>query len=85
MGRGAHQLRLTTIFWRPANLNLARLSASCDCEVIISRKLRYLKRIYFVSKHSWAAARSCQSRHLFCVCSESANDAQQQDMACREP
>ena len=27
----AHQLRLTTIFWRPANLNLARLRASLAC------------------------------------------------------
>ena len=27
----ANQFRLTTIFWRPANLNLARLRASVAC------------------------------------------------------
>lgn len=39
-----HQLRLSTIFWRPGNLNLARRMASCACSTGIAGHVSPLPR-----------------------------------------
>jgi len=61
----AHQLRLSTIFWRPGNLNLARRSASCACtsnRTQTELQLTVNQHAAEDSNQRWRSRRHCSRR-----------------------